>query len=109
MRLSITTRHFDGMTDALRAVIEEQVFKLDKFFDRIDQTKVVLTEEKHRHIAEITVHLPGGVRLAAREEASNPAAAIDLAVKKLETQVKKVKERRRDNRKRQSRRVAAIE
>ena len=109
MRLSITTRHFDGMSDALRAVIEEQVLKLERFFDRIDQTKVVMTEEKHRHIAEVTVHLPGGVRLAAREEASNPAAAIDLAVKKLEIQVKKVMERRRDNKKRLSRKAAARE
>ncbi len=109
MRLSITTRHFDGMSDALRAVIEEQVFKLERFFDRIDQTKVTMTEEKHRHIAEVTVHLPGGVRLASRETASNPAAAIDLAVKKLEVQVKKVKERRRDNKKRLSRKAAARE
>jgi len=34
---------------------------------------------------------------------------VDLAVKKLEVQVKKVKERRRDNKKRLSRKAAARE
>ena len=105
MELNITTRHFDGMTDSLRSDIEARVTKLERFFDRLSEVKVVLSEEKHRHLAEINIHLPGGVRLIAKEEAPDIWAAVDLAIKKIETQVKKVKERRRDNKKRQSRRV----
>ena len=88
MNLNITTRHFEGLTDALRGEVEERIFKLEKFFDRIDEVKVILTEEKHRHIVEIAIHLPAGKRLSAREESVDMAAAVELATKKIEAQVK---------------------
>lgn len=96
MELNITTRHFDGLTDPLRSDIEDRVAKLAKFFDRIVEAKVILAGEKNRQIAEVSIHLPGGVRLMAKEQAGDMRAAVDMAVKKIEVQVKKAKDRKTD-------------
>ncbi len=96
MQLTITTRHYPEMTDALRAEIEERIDKLEHFFSRIVEAKVTLTGEKHRHLAEVALHLPTGKRLTAKEEAVSMEAAVDLAIKKVESQVKRFKEKRRD-------------
>jgi ribosomal subunit interface protein len=96
MKLNITTRHFDQLTDSLRSEIEDRVSRLAKFFDRIVEAKVILAGEKNRMIAEVSLHLPGGVRLLAKEQAGDMRAAVEMAVKKIEVQVKKVKDRKAD-------------
>ncbi len=96
MQLNITTRHYPEMTDALRAEVEDRMAKLEHFCDRILEARVILTGEKHRHQAEIAIHLPRGKRLTAKEVATSMESAIDLAAKKIESQVKKFKEKRRD-------------
>ncbi len=96
MDLNITTRHFEGLTDPLRSDIETRIAKLEKFFDRIVEAKVTLSEEKNRQIAEVSIHLPGGIRLLAKEEAGDMWASVEKAIKKIEVQVKKVKDRKKD-------------
>lgn len=96
MQLNITTRHYPEMSQTLRTEIEGRMFKMEKFFDRILETRVILSGEKHRHQAEITVHLPRGKRLTAKEVATTMEAAVDMAARKIESQLKKFKERRRD-------------
>ncbi|HBE74073.1 MAG TPA: ribosome-associated translation inhibitor RaiA [candidate division Zixibacteria bacterium] len=96
MQMNITTRHYPDMTDALRAGVEDRLFKMERFFDRILEARVILTGEKHRHQAEITLHLPRGKRLSAKEVSTSMETAVDMAAKKIESQVKKFKEKRRD-------------
>lgn len=96
MKLNITTRHYPEMTDALRAEVEERMAKLEHFFDRILEARVILTGEKHRHQAEVTMRLPRGKRLTAKEVSTSMESAVDMAAKKIESQVKKFKEKRRD-------------
>lgn len=96
MKLNITTRHYPEMTDALRAEVEERMAKLEHFFDRILEARVILTGEKHRHQAEMAVHLPRGKRLTAKEVSTSMESAVDMAAKKIESQVKKFKEKRQD-------------
>jgi putative sigma-54 modulation protein len=96
MKFNITTRHFDGLTDSLKSDIEMRMSKLEKFIDRIVEAKVTLSEEKNRQIVEISIHLPGGIRLLAKEQANDMWAAVELAIKKIEVQVKKVNERKKE-------------
>jgi ribosomal subunit interface protein len=99
MKISITARHFEGMTPALKKEVESRLGHLEHFFPRIIEARAILIEEKHRKIAEVTIHLPAGKRLAAKEEGTDMRAAVDFAVKKIETQIKKVKERKQDKKK----------
>ncbi|MEW6685673.1 MAG: ribosome-associated translation inhibitor RaiA [Candidatus Edwardsbacteria bacterium] len=92
MNLNITTRHFE-LTEGLKKEIEGKISKLSKYFDRLLETRVILNLEKSRHLAEITVHMPNGIRLAAKAVAQDMYLAFDQAAKKIEIQTKKYKEK----------------
>lgn len=94
MKINITARHFEGLTPGLKKEVESRLEHLEHFFPRILEARAILTEEKKRMTAEVTINLPAGKRLAAKEQGMDMRQALDLAVKKIETQVKKVKERK---------------
>jgi hypothetical protein len=60
---------------------------------------VVLTVEKYRHQAEVTLNMDG-VLIQARDETSEMYASIDQAAAKIERQIKKYKERQQGRRQR---------
>jgi len=63
---------------------------LKKYFDKVIDAHVILSVEKYRHIAEITL-MVSGINLASKEESENMRLSIDRAVSKLERQVKRYK------------------
>jgi len=58
---------------------------------------VVLTVEKFRHIAEITI-LGDRLNLIGKEETNDMYSAIDMALDKIEKQIKKNKQKIRERR-----------
>jgi putative sigma-54 modulation protein len=60
------------------------------YFDKVVVGHVILSVEKYRHIAEITLMVSGNT-LAGKEESENMRLSIDRAVSKLERQVKRYK------------------
>ncbi|MFA7692563.1 MAG: ribosome-associated translation inhibitor RaiA [Candidatus Hydrogenedentes bacterium] len=91
MNLTITGRHME-MTEALRMYIESQVKKLKIHFDKAIDIDVILDVEKHRHIAEVSLHA-NGVRIHSKEVSSDMYASLDTVMSKLEKQVRKYKDR----------------
>ncbi|MBN2311049.1 MAG: ribosome-associated translation inhibitor RaiA [Candidatus Hydrogenedentes bacterium] len=80
------------MTDALRSHIEGRLEKVRGHFDRVIDAEVVLSIEKHRHIAEITLHA-NGVHIHGKESSSDMYASVDAVVDKLDKQVRRFKDR----------------
>ena len=91
MNTAITGRHME-MTDALRAYIENSLRKLETHFDKVLDADVVLTIEKHRHIAEVNLHA-NSIRIHSRESTMDMYASVDAVMEKLEKQVRKFKDR----------------
>ena len=91
MQIQITGRQVD-VTDALREFINNKFSKLERHFDNITKTHVILSIEKEKQIAEATMAISGG-ELFASSNADNMYAAIDLLVDKLDRQVIKHKEK----------------
>lgn len=91
MKLQITTRHYELPAD-LKTQAEERLTKLGRFFDQMNEVGLVLSTEKHRNHAEITLRA-GGQDWAARAEAVDMRTAIDDAAARMEIQLKKHKER----------------
>ncbi|TPW05721.1 MAG: putative sigma-54 modulation protein [bacterium] len=91
MRLQITTRHYELPAD-LKTLAEERLTRLKKFFDQIMDIGLVLSTEKHRNHAEITLRA-GGRDWKASAEAGDMRSAIDDAAAKIEIQLKKHKGR----------------
>lgn len=102
MQITVTGRHVD-ITDPIRAHIEKKLGKLDSSADRITDVRVVLSVEKYRQFAEITV-LGNGVRLHSEEATEDMYASIDKAFDKIQRQL-----RRRASKTRQAKRRKGAE
>ena len=97
MRIHTETVHFRA-DQKLLAHLEEKLQKLDHFFDRIVDAKVILKLENAGQvkdkIVEIQLNVPRG-RLFHKESAKTFENSIDAAVKALTRQLKKYKDQRR--------------
>jgi len=91
MHLNISARHME-LTDSLKGHVETRLDKVRVHFDRVIDVEVVLDVEKHRHIAEVTLHA-NGVRMHSKEASPDMYASIDAAVDKLHKQIHKFKDR----------------
>jgi putative sigma-54 modulation protein len=91
MQLNLTGHHVD-ITDSLRNYVEEKMERLERHFDKVTNTHVILSVESLRHKAEATVNMSGN-NIFAESTEENMYAAIDSLVDKLDRQVKKYKEK----------------
>jgi len=91
MQINITARHLK-LTAAIDSYVRKKVSKTSKFFDGdAVWAHVILSVEKNRQITEIVYHL-GKLVFRAKEQSSDLYASIDLAMDKLEKQLRKQKE-----------------
>ena len=97
MVLHTTARHFN-LAPETRAYGEEKIRGLARYFDQIYEGSLTITREKSRFEVEISLHVGGGADLVSSGESSEPMAAIDGAIERLERQVKKHKGRLIDRR-----------
>ena len=88
MQINITGRHVE-ITDPLRSKIEKQLEKLSSNFDDIIEVRVVLSVEKYRQFAEITVSGRNNIRFHSHEATDDMYASIDKAVDKVERQLRR--------------------
>lgn len=98
MKISVIARHIE-LDDDTRSYAEKKLQKVETFFGRIMEATMVLSAEKHRRIAEVTLKAKH-VTFHATEETENIRSAIDNVMEKVETQIKKFKEKLRDNKRR---------
>ena len=82
------------ITPAIRDEVESGLDKLVKILGDNIKSKVILTVEKHRNIAEITVKRRRG-HLVGLAEAADMMIAVNQALEHIETQVLKYNGRRR--------------
>lgn len=95
MRINFTARHFKA-SDQLKQYAEKKVQRLKKYYNGIIECEIILDYVKLDQIAEIAVKVYSQ-RLVAIEKSPDIYKSIDLAVDKLERQVKKYKEKLRSH------------
>jgi putative sigma-54 modulation protein len=98
MQLSTTFRHMEA-SSAVREYAEEKLDKIRKYFHRhlLGAHAVFSVERNHHHTAEISLTLPNGLGVLARETTEDMYSSIDLAVARIERQVRKWKDKIRDH------------
>ncbi len=80
------------MTEALKTYVEKNIEKLRGHFDKVITADVVLTVEKHRHIAEMTL-TANGLRIHSKESSPDMYMSVDAVTNKLDKQITKFKTR----------------
>lgn len=96
MQTTVTFKHIDP-SEHLKAYVSDKLDRFDKYLDNPAEANVVLTVEKFRHIAEINI-AGDKLTIIASEETNDMYAAIDMALDKLEKQIKKSKQKIRERR-----------
>lgn len=91
MRVEVTFRNVRG-TDPLRKYAEQKLSRLAKYLREPAEAHVVLAVNKYRQAAEISLSAKRN-NFNAKEETQDLYSAIDLAVDKIERQIKKQKGR----------------
>lgn len=91
MQVRVTGRHIE-VTPALRTYAEEKINRLERYVDKIVDAHVILSIEKYRHIAEITLHA-NSITIRGEEESGDMYSSLDLVIDKIERQVRRYKER----------------
>ena len=91
MQMNITFRHIDPI-DSLKNYAREKVERGNKYLDRATEATVVLSLERHLHHADIRIQ-SGTYLLRGREKSEDMYASIDLAMDKIERQLKRYKEK----------------
>jgi putative sigma-54 modulation protein len=97
-----------AITKPLRTLAEEGIERIAKVLGKITSAHVVLTAEKYRQIAEVTVNTRACTFVALCESAANMETALREALAKAETQATRHKDRQR-TRKRQPKQEKLVE
>jgi putative sigma-54 modulation protein len=97
MQVNITARHLE-LTNALADYVRKKVEKCERYFDQLVWAQVILSVEKYRQVAEIVIH-GSKITFRAKEESIDLYAAFDLAIDKMEKQLRKHKEKAKIHRK----------
>ena len=91
MQITITARNLE-ITEPLRRYAEDKIARLQKFVNQITSAHVILSVEKHRQIAEVTLHVREHT-IRGEESSTDLYSAIDLVADKIERQILRYKEK----------------
>ncbi|MEZ4381697.1 MAG: ribosome-associated translation inhibitor RaiA [Nannocystaceae bacterium] len=80
-------------SNALRGYTEERLEKIKRYFADPLRISCTFSVEKIHHIAEVEVVLRNGLQLHASESTENMYSSVDLALAKMERQVRRYKDR----------------
>jgi len=97
MQLSISGHHLD-VTEAIKQHSIEKLSKIKHHFDHLININMILEVAKDVQKAEATIHV-SGADLFAKAESSDMYSSIDQMVNKLDSQIRKHKEKLNDHRK----------
>jgi putative sigma-54 modulation protein len=98
MRLELRGHNTD-VTPGLRRFVEDKLLKLERLLnDRAVSAHAILSVEKRRHIADITLHARGERFLHGVGDSSNWETSLTRAIAKISHQAQKLKTRQKEKR-----------
>ena len=95
MNLTITGHHVE-VTPAIREYVNGKLDRVIRHFDNVTSVTVVLSVEKLKQKAEVTVHVRGK-DIHVESDDADMYAAIDALTDKLDRQVLKYKQKNNDH------------
>ncbi|MBI5603986.1 MAG: ribosome-associated translation inhibitor RaiA [Deltaproteobacteria bacterium] len=91
MQISVSFRNVDP-SDHLKGYAENRMARLKKYMDEPIEIYLVLSIQKFRHTADVTISA-NGMKIKAQEETGDLYSAIDMVLDKIEKQVKRRREK----------------
>jgi putative sigma-54 modulation protein len=96
VQINLSGHHYT-VSDRTRTYVEAEAAKLEKFFSPIIDVHATITEEGRRHKADLVVNIQAHtLKSSGEDEKIYPA--IDQAVNRMVSQLKKMHDKQRDHR-----------
>ena len=95
MEIQVTGRHVE-VPQEVRDYVQDKAGKLPRYYDRVHEIEVVFGHESEQFTAEMIVRADHRHTFVASETGPDTYALIDLCVEKLERQLTRHKEKRRN-------------
>lgn len=95
MRITVTGRHTD-LPDGFKSYVQEKAEKLDRYYDRLHSVEIVVDQEAGNQFVEIIASGDHHNTFVAKEKHADAYAAADQALKELEGQLRRHKEKHRN-------------
>ena len=95
MDIQITSRH-EKASASLQQTITDEFGKLEKYYEKLTSCRVILDNERGMEILEVVVTMAGHT-VNATAKAASVGKALDEAFMKVERQLAKIFEKRRDH------------
>jgi len=100
VQIKISARH-GHISEATQQFIREKAEKLPRLFERLTMIEVTVDlKNEHTKVVEFVVQAEHKHDIVARESHDDILAAVDLALSKLEGQLRRYKEKIQDHRRR---------
>jgi len=97
MLFTISGKHVE-ITDSIRAYAEEKTGKLPRYYNSINQVEVVVDgNDGGKPSVEIIARGEHSNMFIAKESGEDTYACIDIAIHKIERQLRRKKEKQRNN------------
>ena len=97
MLFTITGKHID-ITEAIKTHAEEKASKLPKYYNSINQVEVIIDGNQGGNMSvEVIARAEHSKIFVGSEAGENCYRCIDMAVHKIERQLRRVKSKERDN------------
>lgn len=87
----------DHITERMQAHAAKKLARLARYGDRLSRIEVVADHAHKNPEIELIVHQRRGTPLVAKDRGTSFASTIDLLVDKMEVQLRKLKEMRKDH------------
>jgi putative sigma-54 modulation protein len=95
MRITVTGRRAE-VKDSLKQYASEKASKLTHYYDRVHSVDIVFDVDGLRHRCEVIAKADHAANFVAREEHEEAFASLDAALRDLERQLTRHKEKCRD-------------
>jgi putative sigma-54 modulation protein len=97
VQIKISVRH-GHLTDEVQQFIREKAGKLLHYFERLTMIEVTVDLQKEQKLVEFVVQAEHKHDFVAREHHSELLTAVEMALAKLEGQIRRYKEKIQDHR-----------
>ena len=106
MHIRTTARHFD-LTDDLKDFAEKQIGKLERYFNHIIDSHLILQTEKSRMTAELKLKVYGTV-LTSKHRSFDMYDSVEKVINKMEAQLKRYKGKLKDKKAKQAQKSSPL-
>ncbi|MGM0596866.1 MAG: ribosome hibernation-promoting factor, HPF/YfiA family [Myxococcota bacterium] len=96
MQIDVTFRRMDS-SEAIKNYLNDKMGKMKKFLSNPCHAHVVLTSERFRNKADVTLNLKNGLMIKGVDSSEDLYYSIDQAMVRIEKQLKKYKEKIRSH------------